>query len=45
LSAAAEEAKRRAAEALGEARDKVETELSLRSETADTILAAFKPPK
>lgn len=41
----ADAAKRRAIAAIDDAREKIETSLLLRSETASTILAAFKPPK
>lgn len=42
---AAEEAKRRASEERERARSTLEESLLLRSDNADTILAAFKPPK
>lgn len=45
LATEAGEAKRRAIAATEDAREKVESSLLLRSEAADTILAAFKPPK
>jgi type I restriction enzyme M protein len=45
LAAEAEAAKRRAIAAIEDAREKVESSLCLRSDAADTILAAFKPPK
>jgi type I restriction enzyme M protein len=45
LAAQAEDAKRRAVAAIEDAREKVESSLCLRSDAADTILAAFKPPK
>jgi type I restriction enzyme M protein len=45
LSKQADEAKQRATLATEQARGRIETSLLLRSETANTILAAFKPPK
>lgn len=45
FSKESDEAKLRAHTALGSARDLAETSLSLRSEDATTILAAFKPPQ
>jgi type I restriction enzyme M protein len=45
LTTEAEAARRRATTAIEDAREKVESSLLLRSEAADTILAAFKPPK
>ncbi len=45
LANEAEEAKRRAAEAMESARDQTEKSLRLRSDSASTILAAFRPPK
>jgi hypothetical protein len=45
LAREADAAKRRAFEAQQNARNQIEASLLLRTDTAATILAAFKPPK
>lgn len=44
LALEADKAKRRSLKAMEEAQEKIETSLKLRSESAYTILAAFRPP-
>jgi len=45
LALESDAAKKLAVESLEKAREKIETSLLLRTEVAETILSAFKPPK